>query len=446
MTDTVAAIATPFGEGAIAVIRLSGSDAFAIAAKAVGCAGSGSFAPRVVRRAQVRDRDGAVLDDVLLTAFGGPRSYTGEDVVEISCHGGILVTRRVLQRLLECGARAAEAGEFTQRAFLNGKMDLTQAEAVMDVISAQTELALKAAQHQLSGRIGEATEDLRAELLEVVAHVEAFIDFPEEDIGPETGAALDKRIERCLRNITELLDTAEQGRILREGIRTVIYGEPNVGKSSLLNVLLGYERAIVSELAGTTRDTVEEVVNIGGIPVRLIDTAGMRDSSDEIERLGVERTRRHLAEADLVLEVVDASKPRGALMEPESRAHTHHILVLNKADLPQHPDWQGAPGVALSCTDCSGLEDLNAAIKEELSLGGTSWGQEAVAINARHQSCLARAREGLEAGRAQLARGDSPEFAAVDLRLALEAIGEVAGRVETEELLGEIFGRFCIGK
>lgn len=446
MSETIAAIATPFGQGAIAILRLSGPQAFEIAARAVARGEAQSFEPRYALRAVVQDAGGGVIDDVLLTAFPGPRSYTGEDVVEIGCHGGVLVTQRVLERLLECGARVAEAGEFSQRAFLNGKMDLTQAEAVMDVISAQTELALKAAQYQLSGRIGEATEALRAQLLEILAHVEAYIDFPEEDIDPATGKGLLNRIDGCAGKIAELLDTAEQGRILREGVRTVIYGEPNVGKSSLLNLLLGYERAIVSEMAGTTRDTVEEVVNIGGIPVRLVDTAGMREATDDIERRGVERTRQQIAEADLVLEVVDTSAPRTESPSGDDRENAHWLLVLNKCDLEQNEDWKDVPGVAISCVEKSGLSELSSAIQDELALGAASWGQEAVAVNARHQDCLRRAAAALGVAREQLARGESPEFAAVDLRIALEAIGEVAGKVETEELLGEIFGRFCIGK
>lgn len=445
MSDTVAAIATPFGEGAIAVLRLSGEAAFAVANQALDKEG-GWFRPRTAQRAHVYSKQGDVLDDVLVTSFVGPQSYTGEDVVEISCHGGVLVTQRILQRLLECGARAAEAGEFTQRAFLNGKMDLTQAEAVMDVISAQTELALRAAQHQLGGRIGEETEALRAELLGILAHVEAYIDFPEEDIDPQTGDALLGRLDECTKRIEALLATAEQGRILREGVKTVIYGEPNVGKSSLLNVLLGYDRAIVSELAGTTRDTVEEVLNVAGIPVRLIDTAGMREAADDIERRGVERTKRHVAEADLILEVVDASRKKGCLLVGRERENAHWILVLNKCDLALHPDWVDASGVEISCTEGSGLEELATAMRAELSLGAASWGQEAVAVNARHQDCLKRALEALMVARSQLAAGVSPEFAAVDLRIGLNAVGEVAGKVETEELLGEIFGQFCIGK
>jgi|TARA_B100000959_G_scaffold222432_1_gene235450 tRNA modification GTPase len=446
VNETIAAVATPFGQGALAVIRLSGVEALPVAGQALGRAPEG-LEERHAHRAKVCAENGVVLDDVVVTVFRGPRSYTGEDVVEISCHGGVLVVQRLLERLLECGARSAEAGEFTQRAFLNGKLDLTQAEAVMDVISAQTELALRAAQHQLGGRIGVETETLRGEVLEIVAHVEAHIDFPEENIDPDTGAGLIGRLEGVKARIDKLLATAEQGRILREGARTVICGEPNVGKSSLLNVLLGYERAIVSEVAGTTRDTVEEVLNVGGIPVRLIDTAGMRESVDEIEQRGVERTRQHLAEADLILEVVDTSREKGNLLSSESRENRHHLLVLNKSDLGAHPDWnQEGRGVAISCREGTGMDALGEAIGDQLSLGAASWGQEAVAVNARHQDCLRRAEKALLVAREQLSAGEGPELAAVDLRIALDAIGEVAGKVETEELLGEIFGRFCIGK
>lgn len=444
MIGTIAAVATPFGPGAISVLRVSGAEALQVAGAALG-KDLQKVAPRKVERGTVLDRDGAVLDDVLVTCFRAPASYTGEETVEISGHGGVLVTQRVLDRLLECGARAAEPGEFTQRAFLNGKMDLTQAEAVMDVISAQTDLALRAAQQQLVGRLGEETEQLRADVLGIVAHVEAFIDFPEEDIDPSTGAALREQINAGEKKCRALLDTAEQGRILREGVRTVIYGEPNVGKSSLLNLLLGYERAIVSDVAGTTRDTVEEVVNLGGIPVRLIDTAGVREAVDEIERHGVERTRQKVEEADLVLEVVDGSaEPQGRLDLDGIGAH--YILVRNKNDLGQHEGWAESGGVEISCTAGEGGDALVRAIRNELSLDSGTWGQEAVAVNARHQDCLRRAAAGLAAGRESLETGRSVEFAALDLREALEAIGEIAGQVETEELLGEIFGRFCIGK
>ena len=446
MNETIAAIATPFGPGAIALIRLSGEESLSVAGKALGMDCEQQEARRVTR-ADVRSSAGDVIDDVLVTVFRRPHSYTGENLVEISCHGGVLVVQRVLDRLLECGARSAMAGEFSQRAFLNGKMDLTQAEAVMDVIGAQTDLALRAAQQQLGGKIGLETEEIRSLLLQIVAQIEAYIDFPDEDITPQTGEALAGQLALAQSRIESLLATAQQGRILREGARVVIYGEPNVGKSSLLNILLGQERAIVSDTAGTTRDTVEEVINLGGFPVRLIDTAGHRETIDVLELAGVERTLDKVAHADLVLEVVDSSAPRGESLLRSEGKNPRRLLVLNKCDLPRHSDWSGGSDlVEISCAEGWGLDRLISAIVEEFTQGDGTWGHDAVAVNVRHQSCLRRARGALEEAYGQLRGGVGPEFVAVDLRLALDAIGEVAGRVEAEELLGEIFGQFCIGK
>ncbi|MCB1062008.1 MAG: tRNA uridine-5-carboxymethylaminomethyl(34) synthesis GTPase MnmE [Verrucomicrobiae bacterium] len=448
MDDAIAAIATPSGQGAISLIRLSGANvrqiATAIFSRIIET-------PRRQFFGSIRGADGQVIDEVLLTWFKAPHSYTGEDTIEISCHGGRLVTQRVLERVLEAGARSAEAGEFSQRAFLNGKMDLTQAEAVMDLISAQTDLALKAAHEQLSGRLGHALLDLRQDLIGIVAHVEAYIDFPEEDIDPETGAALMARIDAVKSSVNGLLATADQGRILREGVRTVICGAPNVGKSSLLNVLLGFDRAIVSETAGTTRDTIEEVINLSGIPLRLIDTAGVRESDDLIEREGISRTQTQIANAELVLEVVDASLPKaetaqfeGSLSVPSG---THHLRLLNKIDRGEHTDWSGdEDGVRISCTEKQGLDALSDTILQTLAGPGANWGADLVAINARHKRCLSRAAEDLTIAGQRLTEGESPEFTALELRSALDAIGEVIGKTDVEEILGEIFSTFCIGK
>ncbi|MDA7682946.1 tRNA uridine-5-carboxymethylaminomethyl(34) synthesis GTPase MnmE, partial [Akkermansiaceae bacterium] len=285
MSETIVAIASPPGMGAVSVVRLSGSRAFEIATSVM----KGKRLPeqRRVGLRSIHDNAGRVIDEGLLIKFEGPGSYTGENVVEFTGHGGIMVTRRVLERFVEAGAAPAGPGEFTERAFMNGRMDLTQAEAVMDLISAQTSLALRSANEQLDGRLGRTCEEIRAKLLGATAHVEAFIDFPEEDIDPEVGEVLCKALREQSTLIAGLLATADQGRILREGVRTVIFGKPNVGKSSLLNRLLGYQRAIVSSREGTTRDTIEEVVNLQGIPLRLIDTAGVRESSDEIEQEGI---------------------------------------------------------------------------------------------------------------------------------------------------------------
>jgi tRNA modification GTPase len=442
--DTIAAISTAFGEGAIAVLRLSGPRAVEIADAIFR--GKTPLLSAPVREAQFGSlHDGEnKLDEVLATVFRAPASYTGEDVVEIGCHGGVLVTRRILEALLRHGARAAEPGEFTQRAFLNGKMDLTQAEAVMDLISAQTDLALRAANEQLEGRLGDRIRQLRESLLAMLAHVEAYIDFPDEDIDPETGEALRQRIDESRADVQKLLDTAAQGRVLREGVRTVIYGAPNVGKSSLLNRLLGFERAIVSARPGTTRDVIEEVVNLRGIPLRLMDTAGVRESVDEIEREGIARTRLALERADLVLHVADAHDGNATGNSFDQSSHTVHVL--NKMDLGEHENWKGVDAVRVSCETGEGFDALAAAIENHVFSGGAAHRDWTVAINARHQSCLERAREALDATRAAFDQNLSPEFIAEELRAALDAVGEVAGKADTEELLGVIFGRFCIGK
>ena len=446
-TDTIAAIASPFGEGAIALLRVAGPAALEIAGRV--CAGEPdlrAFPPRRQRLVRLVDREGFPLDEVLLCVHRAPASYTGEDVVEISCHGGRLVTRKVLETLLAAGARGADPGEFTQRAFLNGRMDLTQAEAVMDLIRAQTDLAIRAAGEQLEGRLGRRIDALREDLLSLVAHVEAYIDFPDENIDPDTGAALVARTDGLLGALDALLATAGQGRILREGVRTVIYGEPNVGKSSLLNALLAHDRAIVSETPGTTRDTIEESLNVRGLSLRLTDTAGLRESDDPLENAGMAQTRRTLAQADLALRVVDGSQPAAAIRD--AAAATVDFLVLNKSDLGVHPSWVPSPAaVPISCRTGDGIEALKDAIYARVTGGHLSWNAgAAVAINARHQACLQRARESLLLAREALQTGASPEFAALDLRGALDAVGSVVGQVDTEEILGRIFSTFCIGK
>lgn len=442
LTDTIAAISTPPGEGAIALIRLSGPEAVSIGARVFrGARAVAEMEPRRQYFGAI-ESEGRKLDEVLFSLHRAPASYTGEDVVEIACHGGVLISRRILELLLRAGARPAQPGEFTQRAFLHGKMDLTQAEAVMDLISAQTDLALRAAQEQLEGRLGERMRALREMLLELLAHLEAFIDFPDEDIDPDSGAALEARMAEIRAALQELLATAERGRWLRQGVRTVIYGAPNVGKSSLLNLLLGYERAIVSATPGTTRDTIEETINLRGIPLRLIDTAGVRTSEDPVEQAGIERTLRQVERADLVLHLYDASAPR-PVVEPSQRPA---LILLNKIDLGEHPDWQGEKAVRLSCLEHRGVGDLEAAIEAAVTAGESAAREWSLAINARHQRCLEEALAYLEAGAKALGEGISAEFVAEELRGALGAIGDVVGRVETEDLLGKIFSTFCIGK
>ena len=447
--DTIAAVATPIGQGAISLIRISGADAIEVLTRVFSPTGKGNTKNSEDRKAvlgRLHDGQGNKVDEVLVTVFRGPRSYTGEDVVEISSHGGILVTQKVLEALLAAGARAASPGEFSQRAFLNGKMDLTQAEAVMDLITAQTELALRAAGEQLAGRLGEQLMELRAEILSLVAQVEAYIDFPDEGIDTETGEILLKRIEAANQVVSNLLATADQGRILREGARVVIYGTPNVGKSSLLNLLLGFDRAIVSDVAGTTRDTLEEVINLRGIPLRLVDTAGVHHSDDEIEKKGIHRTRQQVDNADLILQIVDGSIPRPDEENTETLGTGRHLLILNKKDLGIHPDWESVEGVCISCTQEEGVNDLEDAVVDVLATGEAAWGNNLVAINSRHKNCLARANADLQAAQKGLSDSVMPEITAMDLRSALDHIGEIVGQVDAEEVLGEIFSSFCIGK
>lgn len=440
-TDTIVAIATAPGAAALAVVRVSGPLAAQVVMKA--CAREKGFEPRRATLVKVRDAQGRVLDECVATVFTAPHSFTGEDVAELCCHGGMLVTRRVLERLLECGARPAEPGEFTRRAFENSRLDLTQAEAVMDVISAGSDLALRAAQNQLQGAIGERVQAAADKLVDIAAHVEAYIDFPEEDIAPDTTAQLLRGLDDISEQLRQLLATADEGRILREGVRTAIIGAPNVGKSSLLNMLLGYDRAIVSPTAGTTRDTIEESVAVGGLRLRLIDTAGLHESADDLERAGMERSRRAQAEADLILEVHDASQPRPQA-DPASTT-AKKITLLNKCDLPEHADWRGAEGLRISCAAGQGRAELEQAV-ERLFLHDSGERDSLAAINTRHRYALQQALDAIARARASLDAAESPELTDVDLREALDALGTITGRIDTEDILSRVFSTFCLGK
>jgi len=444
--ETIAAIATPSGEGALAVIRISGVGALAVADTVFRSTRAPSaMEERRVAYGRIIDTHGEVIDEVLLTIFRNPRSYTGEDLVEISGHGGPVVSSRVLAAVLAAGARMARPGEFTERAFLNGKLDLTRAEAVMDLIGAQTERAAKAAAGQLEGRLGAAINALRAEILEAVAHLEAFIDFPEEGIDPESGEILRKRMESVSSRLEQLLATANEGRLLREGITLALCGAPNAGKSSLLNRLLGFDRAIVSEIAGTTRDTIEERASLGGYPFRMIDTAGLRETEDPVEREGVERARRAAGDADLRIHLVDASAQSG----PVEPLFPDELVVLNKVDLfADGTDFSSLPAVIpISCRTGDGIEALVTAILTKVT--GRYAGEAApdvTAINTRHRDCLRKAHGHLGAAIALLESGEAPELVAVELRTALGDVGEIVGDAGTEEILGKIFSSFCIGK
>jgi tRNA modification GTPase len=443
--DTIAAVSTAPGEGAIALVRVSGANAVGVADKIFhGKEMPSQFEPRVQHFGEIFGSDGQLIDQVVLSVHRAPASYTGEDLIEISCHGGMLVSAKVLEACLRAGARAARPGEFTERAFLNGKMDLTQAEAVIDLIRAKTDLALRSATEQLEGRLGEQIRKIRDELVESVAHINASIDFPEEGITPDEGEPLRAQLESIREEIAALLATADQGRILREGVRVVIYGATNAGKSSLLNRLLGYDRVIVSDTHGTTRDTIEETFNLDGVPIRLLDTAGLRTSTSELEREGIARTEKSLQLADLRLHIADRNSPKPPHLEQRVR-DSNEIIVLNKRDLPENSDWKDFHGVRISCLTGEGLPELQKEILARITKQNLK-PESPVAINTRHRDCLRRALESCDRATTAQAEGLSPEYAAIHLNEALRAVGEVIGVVDVEQILDSVFSQFCIGK
>lgn len=455
LEDTIAAVATPLGEGGLSVVRLSGNSALAVADAVFRPSPISAPRPSAVPTHTVHYghivRDGRPVDEVLLTVLRGPRTFTREDTVEIGCHGGMRVTRAVLDAVLAAGARLAGPGEFTRRAFLNGRIDLAQAEAVLDLIHARTGLALAAAQEQLAGGLSRRIHSVCDALIQGLAHVEAFIDFPDEDIQPDTLASLAQRLRDGLVTVNGLLASESEGRVLRRGVRAALIGRPNAGKSSLLNALLGRDRAIVSPVPGTTRDTIEETADIRGIPVVFIDTAGLRESLDPIEREGVRRTESAARDAELVLHVVDGSEPwhPGDAAWMERLRDRPLILVRNKCDLPSSWTWpDGVPGmqVDVSSLTGSGVETLRDAIRQLVWSGRVGSEMLEVMINARHADALRRAREGLQRALDALEGGATPELVALDWHIAVNALGEVVGRNSGEELLDAIFGQFCLGK
>ena len=453
LQDTIAAIATPPGEGGIAVIRVSGPEAIAnvqaifVSLRKANSTLSSATTHSVHYGHIVQNY--RTIDEVLVSVLKAPRTFTAEDTIEISCHGGALITRLVLEAVLTTGVRLAEPGEFTRRAFLNGRIDLTQAEAVADLIHARTELAAQAAQRQLAGSLSREIHRLRDDLMIVLAHVEAHIDFPDEDISPDTQIQLLLRIRRGRELAERLLRTAREGEILRNGIRAAILGRPNAGKSSLLNELIGRDRAIVSPIAGTTRDTIEATANVRGFPVIFIDTAGLRTSDDLVEREGIRRSESAAREAELVLWVLDASQEFSDEDEKRLRTLTSKptILVLNKSDLNRRCVFpQGMLAIEVSCATGQGMDALKDAIRDQVGSGRLTGELMDVTINARHQNALRRGDEFLSLAEGGLETGLSIELIAIELKSAVGAIGEIVGKTSTEDLLDVIFSQFCLGK
>lgn len=449
--DTICALATPAGTGGIGVIRVSGPLAFEIAdaitrqRRGKRCREYQGF---TLHRADVVAVSGDVIDNVLVSVFHAPRSYTGEDVVEISGHGGPVPLRRILGRLLACGARLAAPGEFTQRAFLNGKMDLAQAESIGDAIAAQTEEAHQLAQRQGEGRLSCAVAEVRDIALGILAQIEASIDFP-EDVGELDADRCRRELLDAKQQIDALLLTAEHGILYRQGLKLVLAGRPNVGKSSLLNALVRVSRAIVTPIPGTTRDVVEESFNLRGIPIRAMDTAGLRETDDIVEQLGVEKTRETIASADLVLVILDATVGKTgedrALLA--SLADRRHLLVWNKWDLVMDRP-NPMTGIAISAQTGWSIDALETAIAESVLGGAVSASQphEAVVTHARHRQALQSAQAAIVRAAFTLDLDMPSDFVSVDVQDALQALGQITGETAPEDVIREIFSRFCVGK
>ncbi len=454
LNDTIAAIATPPGEGGIGIVRLSGPDSFPIADRlfhTVGAKPSG-LPTHMLRYGRITETGSDdTVDDAVILLYRAPHSYTGEDVVEFSCHGGPITLGRVMGLCLHEGARAAEPGEFTQRAFLNGRMDLAQAEAVCDQIKAKTEAAQRLALRQREGALSREVQRIRNELVGAMAAVEVTIDFSEE-VGDLDYPAMLTRLRGIREDIEVLIQSAEQGRVYREGIRLAIIGRPNVGKSSLLNALVGHDRAIVTPIPGTTRDTVEETANIRGIPITAIDTAGLRETEDPVERIGVDRARAAADSADLILRVVDNLSDESDRSVGSDRSDGVRVIhVLNKRDLLTPAELSKLSqrltpnALPVSALTGEGLEELRDAIADSV-LHNHSSENSVLVSNIRHQHALESARESLIHAESTTDNGLPPDFISIDLRAALDSLGQITGETATEEIIHRIFHDFCVGK
>ncbi len=450
--DTIIAPITPAGEGGVGVLRLSGSRAEAFLLQFFHPSRpTARFRSHQLYHGHIHAPDGEIIDEVLAVIMRSPSSYTREDVAEVHCHGGTVVVRRLLDLFIDAGVRLARPGEFTLRAFLNGRIDLAQAEAVADIIGCASEGARRIAIGQLEGKLSAALNHFRTVIIEQLALVEIHIDFPEEDIDFPSYDRLLTSVSRVMADIDHLLESFDAGRTLREGISLLILGKPNVGKSTLMNALLGEERAIVTAIPGTTRDIIEERFTLGGVPLRLLDTAGIRDTNDVVEREGVRRAREKIGSAELVLLVIDGSAPLDAedLLALEACRGSRVIVVINKADLgtPAAAPIPDFPSVSISARKGDGVAVLQNTIRDTVLGHFGRAGQETILLSdRRHRQALLRAREALEVFRQKIEDGVAPELLAVELRTALDAFGEITGETTPDEILHHIFSRFCIGK
>lgn len=455
--DTIAAIATAPGEGGIGIIRISGEKSLQVA-QSIFKSKSGKmikdYNARTLIYGTVVDNE-KVIDEVLVAYMKGPNSYTAEDVIEINCHGGFISVKKILELILSKGVRLAEAGEFTKRAFLNGRIDLSQAEAIIDVIKSKTDMAHEVAQSQLEGNLAKKIKDLRMNVTEVLAHLEVSIDFAEEDVEEITYQTLEEKALELRNEIKKLYDTAESGKILRDGLKTVIVGKPNVGKSSLLNSILGENRAIVTDIAGTTRDVIEEFVNIKGIPLKIVDTAGIRETEDVVEKIGVEKSRESFSTADLVIMVLDASRKLSEedMEILESLKNKKTIVLLNKMDLEPQIELEKIEEfvnsediIKISALKHQGIEELQDKIEAMVYHGSVKNSSNLMITNSRHKDALLKAYESINDAISAIEQRMPYDFIEVDFKNIWDYLGYINGDTVREDLLDTIFANFCIGK
>ena len=455
--DTIAAISTPPGEGAISIVRMSGEEAVSIAQKVFSGKDLTQAKSHTINYGHIVDpKTHEEIDEVMVSLMLAPKTFTREDVVEINCHGGIVATNRILQLLLVNGARLAEPGEFTKRAFLHGRIDLTQAESVMDLIRAKTDRSMKIALNQLDGNLSHLIDSLRKDILDVLAQVEGNIDYPEyDDVEEMTTKLLKEKAIEIKQRIEQLLKTASQGKIMREGLATALVGRPNVGKSSLLNHLLHEDKAIVTDVAGTTRDVIEEYVNVSGVPLKLIDTAGIRETDDKVEKIGVERSKKAIEQSDLVLLVLNAAESltNEDLELIRLTNDKKRIIILNKTDLEEKLDRkelaeisENAPVYATSILKNEGVEALEEAISK-LFFNGIENSQSTVMVtNARHVALLKKAQNSLDSVLEGISSGMPVDLVQIDMTEAWNLLGEITGESYEDELLDQLFSQFCLGK
>ncbi len=450
--NPIAAIATPVGEGGIAVIRVSGKDAIAKVNEAFKGKDLTKQDSHTVHFGRILDKEGQPVDEVLVTIFQAPHSYTGEETVEISCHGGVLVTQKVLETVLAVGIKPAEAGEFTQRAFLNGKLDLDQAEAVADIIHAKSLKAVDAAHQQLEGRLGEHIKRFRQQIIDATAMVELELDFAEEDVEFANKEQLQKLLEDVDEELGNLLDTYETGRLVKDGVKTVLIGRPNAGKSTLLNTLVGKDRAIVTDIAGTTRDTIDADWNYDGLLFKLIDTAGLRETDDIVEAEGVRRSQQAFEQADLVIYLKDLSYPFSEKERVEIAAfqkrsgETPFILIGTKADIELKEDWRTEFDMRISATEGVNINELKKLLKDRALENKHYDASSLLVTSTRHRDALQKSRKHIQEALNGLAMSMTGDFLSIDLRAALNELGTITGEITNEHILDSIFSRFCIGK